>query len=253
MPIPAKNIHEVISELDLIVQKSILDNNKLGLFAALYKKVTQNVGEGIKNNRFQDGARMERLDVIFANRYLEAYKAYFEGKKITNSWQVTFEAAKNNNVLILQHLLTGMNTHISLDLGIASAQAAQGRPLAELEHDFNEINNLLGDLIDGVQTALSKASPIIFTLDWVAGKMDEDLARFNLGLFRKRAWGVAVLLYALDDTARHIAIEGMDKQIKSENTFFTSMAGTLLSPAIRLLAKWQSQQTTTVIKALNSL
>ncbi len=253
MAIPARTIDEVILELDIIIQKSIIDNSKLGLFAALYKKVTENVHKGIANNRFQDGSRMERLDVVFANRYLEAYKEHAENRQVTNAWKVTFEAAQKNNVLIIQHLLAGMNAHISLDLGIATAQVARENKMEELEHDFNEINILLGDLIDRVQDALSRASPILSTIDWVAGKMDEKLARFNLDLFRKRAWGIAVSLHVLDDNAQIIYIDGLDKNIKTENIFFTNIGAALLSPGIRFIAKYQNQKTAEVIKALNGI
>jgi Family of unknown function (DUF5995) len=253
MAIPAKNINEVISELDAIIQKSISENSKLGLFAALYKKVTENVRAGIANSRFQDGERMERLDVQFANRYLVAFQENATHQKVTNAWQVSFDAAKRNDVLILQHLLAGMNAHISLDLGIASAQVMKDKPIQDLEHDFNEINKLLGDMIDKVQAALSKSSPILFTVDWLAGRMDENLARFNLDLFRKRAWGIAVSLHVLDDSTQLIFIDKLDNQIKTENIFFTGMATNILSPITKLIAQWQNKHTAEVIKALNNI
>ena len=74
MAIPATNIKEVVAELDIIIERCINENNKLGMFAALYRKVTLQVEKGIAVGRFDDGARMERLDVVFANRYLEAFK-----------------------------------------------------------------------------------------------------------------------------------------------------------------------------------
>ena len=44
----------------------------LGLLERQYKK-DMSVKEGIEKGRFDDGPRMEQLDVNFANRYLEAY------------------------------------------------------------------------------------------------------------------------------------------------------------------------------------
>lgn len=253
MAIPATSIDEVILELDDIIQKCIVNNSKLGLFAALYKKVTVNVRQGITTNRFQDGARMELLDVVFANRYLEAYKEHAENRQVTNAWKVTFEAAEKNNMLIIQHLLAGMNAHISLDLGIATAHVAKQKQIKDLEHDFNEINILLGNLIEGVQNALSGTSPVLSTLDWVAGKMDEKLARFNLELFRKRAWEIAASIHVLDDTAQSVYIDRLDKNIKTENVIFTKIGSMLLTPGLKFLAKYQNQKTAAVIKALNSL
>lgn len=253
MPIPAKTIKEVIVELDAIVQKSINENSKLGLFAALYKKVTENVHDGIINNRFEDGGRMELLDVAFANRYLEAYKGYLEGKLVTNAWQIAFDASKKNNVLILQHLLAGMNAHISLDLGIATAQTGLGKPIQVLEHDFLEINLLLGDLIEQVEQALSKTSAFMTTFDWFAGKFDENLARFNLELFRKRAWQIAVALHGRESHLQQQYIDELDQQVTKENNFFIHMGSMILSPVIIIAAKLENRKTAEVIKTLNAL
>ena len=60
---PAKNIDEVIAQLTDIIDISRQEPGRLGYFAALYRKVTINVKQGILNGRFEDGARMERLDV----------------------------------------------------------------------------------------------------------------------------------------------------------------------------------------------
>ena len=186
MAIPATNIKEVVAELDIIIERCINENNKLGMFAALYRKVTLQVEKGIAIGRFDDGARMERLDVVFANRYLEALQAYSKGQPMTSSWKITFEASKNPTLFMLQHLLAGMNAHISLDLGIATAHVAKGQPISAIQRDFNEINTLLSDLIEDVQKALGESSVMIKTMDWLAGKKDEELARFSLEQFRNR-------------------------------------------------------------------
>jgi Family of unknown function (DUF5995) len=253
MPIPASSIQEVILELDTIIQKSINENSKLGLFAALYKKVTEKVRNGIANNRFEDGSRMERLDVLFANRYLEAYKGHIEGRQITSAWQITFDAAQKDNILVLQHVLAGMNAHISLDLGIATAQVATGQPIANLEHDFNEINTLLGELIENVQDAISKSSPMMAGFDWLAGKLDEKLARFNLDLFRKRAWEIASNIHSLDETTQLRYIAELDNLVKQENSIFTGFGGVLLPVFIKMVARLQSRYTAEAIKTLNSI
>ena len=84
-----------------------------------------------------------------------------------------------------------------------------------------------------------------------AGRADESIAQFNLGLFRKRAWAIAESLYILDDNAQLLYIDGLYKQIKAENIFFTSMGTVLLSPFIKIMAKRQNQRTADVIMALN--
>ncbi len=71
----AKTIDEVIQQLEKIVGWARDNQGRLGYFAALYRKVTVKVKEGIADGFFKDAMRMERLDVIFANRYLEALRA----------------------------------------------------------------------------------------------------------------------------------------------------------------------------------
>ena len=236
MAIPASNIREVVAELDIIIERCINENNKLGMFAALYRKVTLHVEQGIAVGRFDDGARMERLDVVFANRYLEALQAYQEGKPMTSSWKITFEASKKPSLFMLQHLLAGMNAHISLDLGIATAQTAVGQPLTAIQQDFNEINKLLSDLIDEVEKALGKTSVVMKTVDWLAGKKDEELARFSLEIFRNRAWGITNTLYGLDDALFRQQIADLDMKVSKENWWFTNLGSSLLPAFIRVAA-----------------
>ena len=253
MAIPASNINEVIAELDTIIAKCLVENSKMGLFAALYRKVTLRVKEGIAAGRFDDADRMERLDVVFANRYLEAYCAHCAGTPITSSWQITFNASKNPSLFMIQHLFAGMNSHISLDLGIATAKTAEGKPLSEMERDFNEINHVLSDMIDDVQKALEKTSLMMMALDWLAGNQDERLARFSLELFRKRAWDMTNHLYGLTDDLLINRIAELDKQVTKENYWFTGFGGDILPPMVRLAAVIQNRKAAAVIKAFNAI
>ena len=69
----AKTTDEVILFLEEIIQTSKKEESSLGYFAALYQKVTISVKEKLNTNYFDDDARMEQLDVVFANRYLTAH------------------------------------------------------------------------------------------------------------------------------------------------------------------------------------
>ena len=138
----AKTIDEVIQQLDDIVDMAYRQKSRLGYFAALYRKVTLKVKEGIGGGIFEDGERMERLDVIFANRYLNAIEQYQSNEMPTRSWQLTFETSKHWWPIVLQHLLLGMNAHINLDLGIAAAKTSPGDAIIDLKEDFKKINEI---------------------------------------------------------------------------------------------------------------
>ena len=115
---PATTINEVIGRLDDIIVQCKSSNNRMGYFACLYRKMTIAVRDGIANGSFADGLRMERLDVIFANRYLQAWQAYNAGQPCTSAWCAAFNANKTHNLIVLQHLILGINTHINLDLAL---------------------------------------------------------------------------------------------------------------------------------------
>ena len=68
----------------------------MGYFATLYRRVTRGVKEGIDQGKFQNGPLIERLDVVFANRYLTAYDQYRSGQTPTLSWQLAFRSRLNS-------------------------------------------------------------------------------------------------------------------------------------------------------------
>src|SRR5215217_2934261 len=110
----ARSIQEVLDRLDAEIEIAVRNGSRTAYFACLYRGVTQRVLDGIRAGRFQDGPRMERLDVAFANRYLAAIGAYRRNEHASRSWQLAFEAARLRRLVILQHLLLGMNAHINL-------------------------------------------------------------------------------------------------------------------------------------------
>ncbi len=119
---PATSIDEVIAQLTAIIEWSKQNNSRIGHFAALYRKVTIQVKKGSTDNFFDDGPRMERLDIIFANRYIHACYQYQTEQTPTQSWVRAFNETEHWWPIVLQHLLIGMNAHINLDLGIAAAE-----------------------------------------------------------------------------------------------------------------------------------
>jgi hypothetical protein len=94
--IQAKSLTEVITHLDAIIAWSRQHRSRVGYFAALYRRMTIAVQHGIAVNNFADGKRMEALNVMFANRYLQAWEAYSNKQKCTNAWLASFDACKKN-------------------------------------------------------------------------------------------------------------------------------------------------------------
>ncbi|MFD1615631.1 DUF5995 family protein [Gelatiniphilus marinus] len=187
----ANTIDEVIEILGNIIENSKKDESTLGYFASLYQKVTISVKNKLHTNYFDDDARMEKLDVMFANRYLLAYSNYKQGKPNTKSWDSAFKASKQNSLIVLQHLLLGMNAHINLDLGIAAAEVSDVSSIDTLHSDFNKINAVLADLVEEVQEDLSKIWPTLVKILKFANKVDDFFINFSMSIARDGAWKFA--------------------------------------------------------------
>ncbi len=199
---PATSIQEVLDRLDEIIQQSIQKDNRVGYFAALYREVTANVRDGIDEGFFEDGARMERLDKIFANRYLEALHQFENNQSPTESWRYAFKSTRKWRLLILQQLLLGMNAHINLDLGIAATQTSTGNDLQDLRKDFFKINEILSSLTDDIQEKINELSPFLGLLDKIGGRTDEAIMNFSIDIARDEAWQFAVALGASGEKIR---------------------------------------------------
>ncbi len=186
---PAKTIDEVISRLDQIIETECTNNSCMAYFPILYRKVTIRIKEGILNNEFENNQRMEKLDVLFANRYINAYECLGNNKPFTQSWKNTFDAAKTGKLLIMQHLLLGINAHINLDLGIAVAETVgDDGELMDFENDFNKINAILGSMIANVETKIISVSPLFGLLDKFGKGREDKLVSFSINIARDGAW-----------------------------------------------------------------
>jgi hypothetical protein len=180
-------IDDVVDALTWIVDDARERGDRLGLFAALYRRTTLRVRDAHRAGRFDDPDWVERLDVVFAVRYLEAYVAHRSGAPTTAAWSHAFARAAEPGHLVLQHLLMGMAAHILLDLGVATV-GAEPAELAHRRADFRRIDAVLAHMLDDVQADLNRVSPAMAFLDRAGGRWDEALAEAALVRWRATAW-----------------------------------------------------------------
>lgn len=203
-------IDRLIERLGAIVDRAKVESSRAGYFAALYRKVTVAVREGIVAERFENPTLMTELDVVFAHRYVEAHDSWRADEKPTAAWDAAFSAVGRWRPLIIQQLLVGMNAHINLDLGIAAATVAPGDRLHELKNDFFEINRLLGSLVRGVIDDVATVSPWIGALDRIGGRTQDTIVKFSIDVARDEAWRLAEMLAALPADSWHEDVDARD-------------------------------------------
>jgi Family of unknown function (DUF5995) len=199
----AKNIDDVLRKVDQIIGWSINAESHLGYFAVVYKRVTLAIREAINDGVFDDGRRVEELDVVFAQRYFNALNAYFYPHKyqgLTLPWEVAFVGDQDRQAIILQHLMSAFNAHITFDLGMACFTIAP-HSLNTLENDFNRVNAVLCSQIPGVVDVMQRLSP---ELRWTRRLIPDELGVLNRVLMdlRKGAWLFAIYMALHPENAR---------------------------------------------------
>lgn len=202
-----KSIDDTLNEISGLLASMSADSSVLGYFPALYRRVTLKVRAAVLAEEFDDGERMARLVVVFAQRYLDAYSEYRSNGTCSQSWLVAFQCETGRGLTVLQHLLLGMNAHIGLDLGVAAAEVA-GADVLSIRGDFVRINAILGNEIDDTQARLTRIFRPLGLIDRLCGEVDERLSLFSIAYARDKAWSQCLELVLADEvTKRELILE----------------------------------------------
>ena len=247
----SKTIDEVIQNLDVIIEQSVNENNYLCAFAYVYQRTTREIKKALVDGRFENPERMEKMDVIFANLYIQAYHNYKIKKPISDTWRFAFDL-KNNTLPIIQHILLGMNTHINLDLSVAAAAVSTGKQIISLKKDFMMVSKILGELTNTIQHGLGKASITMKLLDIFGFKSDEKIINFSIKKARYFAWINALELSLLDGNAKKLRIEEIDKRVVDLSKIISKPPGRFLRATLRLISKFESKDMRKVIEKLSA-
>lgn len=206
----ATTIDAVIRDLSVIVDWSYRSESRCGYFAQVYLAVTRNILASVDGGEFNNPELLAVLDVVFANRYIEAFDAYHQGRPLTRAWKIAFDTDQRHALMVIQHVLLGMNAHINLDLGVSAAAVAPGPALEGLQADFETVNDILARLVDRVEGALGRTSPLLALADRVAGDVDERTIFFSIRAARKAAWRSALGLAAAPPEEVPARIDALD-------------------------------------------
>lgn len=214
MSSPIETIDAAIAAMDGEVDRCIDCGDASGYFTVVYRAVTERVRDGIVAGEFADCEQMERFDVLFARRYLDARQRWQSGAgEVPLSWRLAFETARDRHCLVAQHLLLGINAHINLDLGVAAAAAAPPGEIEALRDDFETINDVLSELVDRMQASLATVSPWTRVVDIAGLRFDEALVTFSLRRARADAWDFATTLSAVSPDQQHRLEAARDAEV----------------------------------------
>jgi hypothetical protein len=233
------------------VREAIRAGDRVGYFAALYRQVTVEVRTAIHGGLFDDGARMDRFDTLFGNRYIEAYDSWRRDRSGPRCWREAFGLLDDADTVIVQHLILGVNAHINLDLAIAAARTSPGEAIHALRRDFLLINDILARVVLEVQDSVGALSPLMNLLDQIGARTDEQILDFSVRQSREEAWYNAVLLAGQDEEQREATIERLDIRAAVLARLIARPGG-VVRPALHLIRATESNDVPTVITHLDN-
>jgi len=244
-----RTIDEVLDRLDEIIDSSSINNDPLGYFAYIYRRTTAQIKQAILERKFDDNERMEKFDVHFANKYLEAYRDYHSGKTISSPWATAFDI-KNKDLTILQHIILGMNAHINFDLGLAAAEFTGEGPIDSLKDDFMAVNKVLASLVDELQVKVGRVSRLMFLLDWIGQRSDEVIMNFSMEKARQQAWNFAVSLSGLEGPEKKNKIDNVDGFTANLGDIVKNPPGKMLPFLMKIISRFEEKDVKKIIAKL---
>lgn len=251
----ATTLAQVIANFDTVIAWAIEERSGIGYFPTVYRRATIAIDAAVRDGKsFEHPDVMARFAVIFSQRYFDAVNAYLNPRPFerpTNVWQWHFVGLEYDEPIIFQHLLTAVDAHVNLDLGVAASQVGRG-DMPDLHDDFNMVNTILASQVQAVFDALGDVSPNVKKIrDAIPDSVEVSSINELLQAFRDLAWKFAVAL--TDDPP-----ERFQELVDQHDAWASVLATKYLYPPGRLgaCARWiaekESHDVAAVITRLNA-
>jgi hypothetical protein len=200
MPEPNTNQNPVIDRMQELVNQWEQAGDRRADFLICYHLMTSNMLAAIQAGEFHDPRWVEALLEHFAEYYFVALDDYeLDSAGTPAVWRLTFDTATQDQVLVLQNLLLGINAHINYDLVLAlvdmldpewTSLSPERRQVRYEDH--RHVNDIIGRTVDSVQDQVVKPGlPAMRVVDALFGPMDEWMASRLISHWRESVWDAA--------------------------------------------------------------
>jgi hypothetical protein len=142
-----------------------------------------------------------------------------------------------------------MNAHISLDLGISTAEVAGDAISDSLRRDYLRLNLLLARLVDVIQADICLFLPFMGRLDRLLWRIDERLIASSIDQARDDALVFAEALVQMPRSEWTAAIQARDAAVARVNAEIAQVHW-LLRPLLRGLVHMERQTPVRIIDEL---
>jgi hypothetical protein len=226
-----KQLDEIQSVLDRV--PDLYHENPIADFNNLYLAITRRILERDRSGGFNDPAFLNRLDVEFAIRYLDALRLFGSGvTSVPAAWIVLFGRYNDASLRSLPCAVAGVNAHINFDLAFALVatweklgHAADGGPQ---HRDYLVVNEVFAEQIPPLRRRFLTGWQRC--VDRINGDFDDWYQNMVVECTRARAWDRAQHLWRVrhDRVAFNTARSEMDVEA-------ANIGRVLLSPFCRFI------------------
>ncbi len=245
------SIDDVIAGLDRIIAGAQRRGNLIGYFAAAYKHPTVSIRGLLGRGFFEDDARMETLDVVFARRFLNAHQRWSTGGRCSAPWRTAFDALSVPGLTIMQYISACMLVHIQYDLGIAVAEVSAGQPLEAIKSDFGKLNGVFAAIGTVLMKELAEVSPNIATLNKIVAPIERPALDLTAMILRRSAWEHAQALHGCHGDAHAQHLQEYGKRTSAEVTAVVHPPS-LIKPLMDHVAAQENHDVAQVIAIIDS-
>jgi hypothetical protein len=190
----------LLERMDALVAELEADRSPGRYFLSTYTRTTRAVAAALEDGRFEDPVWVEEWDVVFADLYLDALRAYrTDPASAPRPWRVAFAA--DPALPPVAHVLLGMNAHINYDLPQAliavlpSADMDDAHLMDRRRRDHERIDAVLAERVSAEDGELEKAGPSRTPLDHLMAPLNQAASRRFLKEARLKVWHNTLALH----------------------------------------------------------
>ena len=221
---PVTTVSEAVARLAEIQawteqNSSRRQHDGIACFSYLYHVVTARVLDSLEKGRFDDCDYLAHLDVVFANRYFDALRAYSTDPTSTpSSWDPLFECREHAGIAPMQFAVAGVNAHVNFDLPMALVAVCEqmGRELGEgsQRNDYDRVNLVFADEMQTLRRHFESHFERWID-EQVLSHLENVLGNFSVEAARDTAWDNAQVLWSLrgQDCPEHAFIDSLDRLV----------------------------------------